>query len=79
MVSNGVHLLEFGHVDVTESSSFAFWFGNLPPCCTDTPKGLLGLTIFAILLLLLCKHLCLDSCGFFPHILHQFLGFITEV
>jgi hypothetical protein len=79
VVCNGVHFLEFGQVNVTESSSFAFRFGDFSARCAYTSKKLLSLIIFAILLLLLCKHLRFDSSSFVPHVLHQFLGFITKV
>jgi hypothetical protein len=79
MVCNRVHLLELSHMNVTETSGFASWSGDFSACCVDSPEEPFSLFIFAILLLFLCKHLCLYSSSFVPHVLHQFLGFITEV
>jgi hypothetical protein len=54
MVCNGIHLLEFCHVNITESSSFARWFGDFSARGTHSPEKLLSIVIFAVLFLSLC-------------------------
>jgi hypothetical protein len=54
MVRNGIHLLEFCHVNITESSSFAGWVGDFSACGTHSAEKLLSIIIFAVLPLSLC-------------------------
>jgi hypothetical protein len=78
MVRNGIHLLEFCHVNIAESSSLPGWFGDFSACGTRSPEKPLSIIIFAVLLRSLYQHLCLDSSSLVPHILHQLLGLIAE-
>lgn len=73
MSSNGVHLSEFGHVDVAEAVGLALWHGDL-----SVSMNLFGLVIFMFLLRVALDHLGLDSSGISTDAFHQQFGLVAE-
>lgn len=73
MPGNGVHLSEFGHMDVAEAVGLALWHSDL-----SISMNLFGLVIFMFLLRVALNHLGLDSSSISTDAFHQQFRLVAE-